>query len=469
MPAKELHFLSVDALSSLIATKKVSPVEVVRAHLERIDATEPTLNAFITRLDEEALASAQRAEREIQEGKNRGPLHGVPVGLKDLFYLKGVPNTSGSKIFQNFIPDYDSTVVSRLKEAGAIFMGKLNLHQFAFGPLGVNADYGDTRNPWDPSRLTGGSSGGSGAAASAGQCTITMGTDTGGSVRIPSALCGLVGIKPTYGRISRHGIAPLSWSLDHAGPMARTVEDCAIALSILAGHDPKDPSSSAKPVPDYRASLTTEIHGLRVGVPKEYFEAPIDPQVRAVTERAIGVLKELGAEIKEVSWPMYHQSGVVSTPIISAEAAALHRDLLIRRGREYDPIVRFRFEAGLFISSSDYLRALRARAVYNQQTADLFREVDLLAGPMEPVIAPPIGDREIVINGTPIDVMTALLQYSRPFNITGFPALTVPCGLVEGLPLGLQLVGRPFEEIAILNAGYAYQQATTWHQIRPDI
>ena len=469
MDAKELCFLSADGLSRLIASKEVSPVDVVQAHLERIQATEPVLNSFITRPGDEALEAARQAEREIQASRYRGPLHGIPVGLKDLYYVKGVPNTSGSRIFHDFVPDYDGAVAARLKEAGAILMGKLNLHQFAFGPLGVNADYGDMHNPWDPTRLAGGSSGGSGSAAAAGQCAITMGTDTGGSIRIPSALCGLAGIKPTYGRISRYGLAPLSWSLDHAGPMARTVEDCALVLNILAGHDPKDPTSAREPVPNYRASLTGNVRGLRIGVPKEYFEVPVDPQVKKAVMKALEVLEEMGAQVKEVSWPMYHQSGAVSAPIITSEAAALHRDLLLSRGNEYDPRVRWRLEVGLFISAADYVRALRVRAVYNRQARELFQEVDLLAGPTEPVVAPSIGASEVQINGNPVSVMAALLQCSRPFNLTGSPALTVPCGFSDGLPMGLQLAGRPFDEVTVLNAGYAYQQATEWHKRRPPI
>ena len=469
MDTTELCFLSAVELSRLMGSKDLSPVEVIQAHLERIEATEPALNSFITRPGEEALEAARRAEEEIGLGRCRGPLHGVPVGLKDLYYVKGVRNTSGSRIFDDFVPEYDGAAAARLKDAGAILMGKLNLHQFAFGPTGLNADYGDMHNPWDPTRMAGGSSGGSGSAAAAGQCTITLGTDTGGSIRIPSALCGLSGIKPTYGRVSRYGLTPLSWSLDHPGPMARSVEDCTLALGVLAGYDPRDPASANEPVPDYHAALTGDVRGLRVGVPREYFEVPLEPGVERAVRDALDVLRHLGAEVKEVSWPMFHDSGAISMIILYAEAAAHHRDLLVQRGNEYDPSVRWRFESGLFISGADYLRALRGRLVYTQVVRELFQDVDLLAGPMEPIVAPLIDAEGLQINGLEVDPIGALTQYTRPFNLTGYPALTVPCGFSDGLPVGLQMAARPFEEATALNAGHAYQQATDWHTRRPPL
>ncbi len=469
MNVTELCFLSAVELGGLIESKQVSPVEVVEAHLERIEATEPTLNSFITRPGEEALEAAREAEAEIVGGGYRGVLHGVPVGLKDLYYVAGMPNTAGSRIFGDFVPDYDGASAASLKEAGAILMGKLNLHQFAFGPTGHNADYGHMHNPWDPARVAGGSSGGSGSAAAAGQCAITLGTDTGGSIRIPSALCGLAGLKPTYGRVSRYGLVSLSWSLDHPGPMARTVEDCAAALQVLAGYDPRDPASANEPVPDYMAALSEDLSGLKIGVPREYFEVPVDAEVERLVRAALKTLEDLGAEVVEVDWPMYHRSADISKIILYAEAAAYHRDLLLRRGGEYDPSVRWRFESGLFISGPDYLRALRHRREYTESARELFEEVDLLAGPMEPVVAPPIVADSVSVNGEPVGVIPALTQYTRPFNLTGYPALTAPCGFSEGLPVGLQLAARPFEEATALRAGYAYQQATEWHKRRPPV
>lgn len=469
MDTTELCFLSAVELGKLIESKQVSPVEVVQAHLERIEATEGTLNSFITRPGEEAIAQARQAEAEIAAGDYRGVLHGVPVGLKDLYYVAGMPNTAGSRIFDDFVPDHDGTSAESLKSAGAILMGKLNLHQFAFGPTGLNADYGHMHNPWDPERVAGGSSGGSGSAAAAGQCAITLGTDTGGSIRIPSALCGLAGLKPTYGRVSRFGLVSLSWSLDHPGPMARTVEDCAAAMQVLAGYDPRDPASADEPVPDYMGSLSEDLSGLRVGVPREYFEVPVDAEVEKLVRASLKTLEGLGAEVVEVEWPMYHRSADISKIILYAEAAAYHRELLLRRGEEYDPSVRWRFESGLFISGPDYLRALRHRREYTESARELLQQVDLLAGPMEPVIAPPIEADAIPVNGESVGVIPALTQYTRPFNLTGYPALTAPCGFSEGMPVGLQLAARPFEEATALRAGYAYQQATDWHTHRPPI
>jgi len=465
----ELHYLSVGKLSELISTKKLSPVELTEACLHRVEATESRLNSFITPPGDEALAAARKAEKEITKGEYKGPLHGIPFAQKDLFHVEGMRNTCGSKILDRFVADRDSTVVSRLKNAGAIIFGKTNLHQFAFGPTGLNADYGHMHNPWDVGRLAGGSSGGSGSAVASGQCPLATGTDTGGSVRIPASLCGISGIKPTYGRVSRYGVEPLAWTLDHPGPMARTVEDCAIALQSMAGYDPKDPATSKQEVPDYRESLTGKVKGLRIGVPEEYWQSPVDPRVRASVEEALGVFKKIGATVKKVSWPMYKHSATISTPLIYAEATAYHRDQLLKRGREYDPSIRWRLEVGLFITAEDYLTALRAREAYNQETLGLLKDVDLLVGPTEPVVAPLIEATDLRVNGVPIGAIGALTQYTRPFNITGFPALSVPCGFVEGLPVGLQLAGRPFDEATVLNTGYSYQQATDWHERRPPI
>ena len=279
MDPLELCYMSAGQLSRRVQAKEVSPVEIVEAHLTRIGATEPVLNSFITLLPEEAQAAARRAETEIQAGNYRGPLHGIPVGLKDLFNTAAVRTTSGSRIFDNFVPQEDCTVAARFRQAGAILLGKLNMHPFAYGPTGENSDYGHMHNPWDPELVAGGSSGGSGSATAAGQCTITTGSDTGGSIRIPAALCGIVGFKPTYGLVSRYGLTPLSWSLDHPGPMVRTVEDAALTMNVIAGHDPRDVASAQVDVPDFTTALSGDVRGLRIGVPREYFEAPLDPEV----------------------------------------------------------------------------------------------------------------------------------------------------------------------------------------------
>ena len=470
MPGTELHYMSAWELSGLIRDRQISPVEVVEACLERIEATEPTLNSFITLLPEQARANAQRAEQEINRGNYRGPLHGIPVGLKDLFETAGIRTTSGTRIYDNYVPTEDCTVAAKFSQAGAVLIGKLNMHPLAFGPTGENGDYGHMHNPWNAERITGGSSGGSGSAAASGQCPITMGSDTGGSVRIPAALCGIVGLKPTYGRVSRAGLTPLSWCLDHPGPMVRTVEDAALAMNVIAGRDPRDPATADVPVPDYTEALSEDIRGLRIGVVKEYFETEIDPGVADLVQRAISELGELGAEIVEVSLPLYQYAQPISNAILSAEATAAHRDILLSDGDKLYPQVRDRLEEGLFITAAEYLRAQQARQVFCAQVAELLKDVDLLAGPVEPVTAPGILERRIDVGGESLPAVPLLTKYTRVYNITGSPAISVPCGFADdGLPVGLHLAGRNFDETTVLRAAYAYQQAHDWHHRRPPL
>ena len=470
MDTLEICYMSAGDLSKLVQNKEISPVEIIEAHLTRIDATEPVLNSFITLLADEARGAALQAEKDIQAGRYKGPLHGIPVALKDLYNTGGVRTTSGSRIFDNFIPTEDCTVAAKFQQAGAILVGKLNMHPFAYGPTGENLDYGHMHNPWNPDMVTGGSSGGSGSAAAAGQCTITTGSDTGGSIRIPAALCGIVGLKPTYGLVSRHGLTALSWSLDHPGPMTRTVEDAAITMNVIAGHDPKDVASAKVDIPDYTSALSGDIKGLRIGIVKEYFETPLDPQVRKAVMDAIGLLESMGAEVKEVSYPMFNQSQAISSTVLMSEATAYHRDLLEKDGHQiYEP-VRQRLEAGLFISAAEYLRAQQARTIFDNQGRSLLDDVDLLAGPTEPVTAPRIMASKVMAGEQEVGVVGALTQYTRPYNINGFPAISVPCGFSdENMPIGLQLAGKPFDELTVLRAAHAYEQATDWHTRRPPV
>ena len=470
MESLDLCYMSAGQFSKLIERKELSPVDIIEAHLARIEATEPVLNSFITLLPDEARAAARRAEADIQRGNYLGPLHGIPVALKDLFNTAGVRTTSGSRIFDTFIPDQDCTVAMRFRQAGAILLGKLNMHQFAYGPTGENPDYGHMHNPWDPEMVTGGSSGGSGSAAAAGQCTITTGSDTGGSIRIPAALCGIVGLKPTYGLVSRYGLTPLSWSLDTPGPMVRTVEDAALTMNVIAGHDPNDVASARVEVPDYTTALTGDVRGLRIGVPKEFFEAPLDPQVDQAVRDALSLLESMGAVVTEVSFPMFKDAQAIGTGILMSEAAAYHRDLLAKDGDKVYPPVRLRLEAGLFISAADYLRAQQGRSLLNNQVKKLLEEVDLLAGPTEPVTAPKLLATRVQAGEQSVGTTPALTQYTRPFNITGSPTISIPCGFSDaGLPMALQLAGRSFEELTVLRAAHAYEQATEWHLRRPPI
>jgi aspartyl-tRNA(Asn)/glutamyl-tRNA(Gln) amidotransferase subunit A len=466
----DVCFLSAGQLGRLIQKKEISPVEVAEAHLKRMELLEPTVNSFITVLSDQALAAAREAEKEILAGRYRGPLHGIPLGLKDLYYTEGIRTTSGSKLFDDFVPAFDSTVVARLKAAGTILLGKLNMHPLAYGPTGENGEYGDMHNPWNPALIAGGSSGGSGSAAVSGECTLTMGSDTGGSIRIPSALCGLVGFKPTYGRLSRHGLTPLAWSQDHAGPIVRTVEDCALVMNATAGYDPKDPTSLDVAVPDYTRCLTGEMKGLRVGVPKEYLEVPLDSQVKTTVWKAIDKLGQLGAVISDVSWPVYRYCTAISSAIQMAEATAYHSQLIRTHGSRIYPPVRLRLEAGFFLSASDYVQAQRARSLFYRESLDLFEKVDLLAGPTIPVTAFRIGTTRVNVGDKTAGVIGLLTQYTRPFNLNGFPAITVPCGFSdEGLPIGLQLAGRPLEEETVLKAAFAYEQSSDWHLRRPPL
>jgi aspartyl-tRNA(Asn)/glutamyl-tRNA(Gln) amidotransferase subunit A len=470
MNSIEICYFSVGQLGRLIRRKKLSPVEVVEAHLQRIESLEPTLNSFLTLLSDEAMRAARKAEREIRAGQYRGPLHGIPFALKDLYYVKGIRNTSGTKIFDTFVPSYDSTVAARFKQAGAILLGKLNMHPLAYGPTGENMDYGPMHNPWNPELITGGSSGGSGSAVAAGQCPLAMGSDTGGSIRIPGALCGIVGFKPTYGRLSRYGVVPLAWSQDHAGPMARTVEDCALTMNALAGYDPKDATSLNVSLPNFVSGLNRGVEGLRIGVIKEFFDGPIDPEVKEVVTTAIGRLRKLGARVSEISWPMVRYAMAIASTIQMVEATACHNQLIRVHGHELDSVVRLRLESGFFIPATDYVQSQRARTVFYNQSLEVFKKVDLLAGPTLPVTAFKIGTTEKRVDNQVMNVIPLLTQYTRPFNLNGFPAITVPCGFSgEGLPVGLQLAGRPFDETSVLRAAHAYEQATEWHRKQPPL
>ena len=464
----ELCFKTADQLGQLISSRQVSPVEIVQEHLKRIEKLEPALNSYIMILAESALKEARQCESEIASGLYRGPLHGIPVALKDIFFVKGIPNTYGSKINKDYIPQFNSTVVNRFKEAGAILLGKLNLHQFAFGPTGENHHYGNMHNPWNVDCFTGGSSGGSGSAVAAGEATLAMGSDTGGSVRIPSALCGIVGLKPTFGRVSKYGVNPLAWSMDHVGPMVRSVSDAALVLNAIAGYDQGDLCSVNLPVPDFTLSLGEDIKGIRVGIPKEYFDFPIDPQVKSAIDKAVVQLEELGAHISEVEWPIFKYAFAISTVLLITEASAALSRLVLEKGPEFQPGTRLRVEGGMFYSANDYLKAQRARRLFVRESSELMKRVDVLVGPMIPSGAPKIGQTEVKLGKEMQGIIPTLTQYTRAFNINGFPAMTLPCGFTNtNLPIGLQIAGRPWQEATILKVGYAFEQATKWHTIRP--
>ena len=464
----ELHYKSAEELARLIATRKLSPVEVVEAQVQRIEQAEGALNSYITLLAEEALKEAGQAERVVMAGESLGPLHGVPVAVKDIIHARGVRTTAGSRIMSDFVAQEDATVVERMRAAGAILMGKLNCHEFAFGATGTNPHYGNPCNPWDISRITGGSSGGSGAATAAGLAALTLGTDTGGSVRIPSALCGIAGLKTTFGRVSRYGVIPLSWSLDTVGPMTRTVKDAALLLGVIAGKDERDSFTSSRPVPDYVQALDGDIKGVRVGVIREYFFDGLAPEVESAVTEAIDVLERLGAELEEVSFPRIEETVAASTLILSAEGSAYHERYLRTRPQDYGADVRERFELGRMLLATDYVNAQRLRAVVSRQYAELMERVDVLVTAVCPIAAPRQGELFVDLDGEEQDVRTVLSRLTRPFNVVGAPALNLPCGFTsEGLPLGFQVAGKLLDEATVLRVGHAYEQATPWHRRRP--
>ncbi|MGH7376264.1 MAG: amidase [Candidatus Methylomirabilales bacterium] len=468
MPETDLPLLSLAEVARLLKRRTVSPVEVTRAVLDQIAAVNHRLNAFLTVTGDEALAAARRAERAIRAGRYRGPLHGVPVSVKDLVQTAGIRTTCGSRILADWIPDADATLIRRLREAGAILIGKTHLHEFAYGPTNLNPHYGPARNPWDPGRMTGGSSGGSGVAVATGCSYASIGTDSGGSVRIPAAICGVVGLKPTYGRISRAGIFPLSWSQDHAGPITRTVTDAALALQALAGFDPADPGSSRQPVPNFSRGLTAGVKGLRLGVPREFFWDDVDPEVAEAVKKAVVVLAGLGASVREVHWPMAAEAKALSFLIMGAEAFSVHERWLKERPEDYGPDVRQRLAQGVTILAADYLRAQRLRRRFIESLAAVFKTCDVLLTPTAAVAAPHLEETTLRWASGPETVTAALPRLTRAFNLTGTPVLSVPCGFTSGrIPVGLQVAGRAFDEATVLRVGHAYEQAAGIQVPRP--
>jgi aspartyl-tRNA(Asn)/glutamyl-tRNA(Gln) amidotransferase subunit A len=460
--------LGVADLARRIAAREVSTVEITRRCLERISALDPTLRAFITVAAETALEEARRAEAQVTAGGPLGPLHGVPVGLKDLFETRGLRTTGGSKILADFVPDRDATVVARLRAAGAVVLGKLNMHEFAFGPEGVNDHYGTTRNPWDVRRLAGGSSSGSAVAVAADMVAAALGSDTGGSVRIPAALCGVTGLKPTYGRVSRAGVLPLAWTMDHVGPMARTAEDCARLLTVIAGFDPADPTTSRRPVPDYTGALTGDVRGVRVGLLEGFFVDETDPEVRAAVETAARALESLGAVVDRAKLESARDVAAAAFAIVGSEALAYHAAWLRTRPQDYQADVRERLQMGVVIGGAHYVRAQQWRARLRTEVDRALERFDVLLAPTTPCTAPRLGETEAVIGGRRTDVRSALLRLTRPFNLTGHPACSLPCGLTpDGLPVGMQIVGRAFDEATVLRVADAYQRASDWHRRRP--
>lgn len=448
------------ALSRALHDKDISPVEVIRHLLKRIEKINPEVNAFITLLAEEALSSAIQAEKEIMEGKIKSALHGIPIGLKDLIYTKGIKTTMGSEIYKDFIPEFDAAVVEQLKEAGAIIIGKLNTHQFAYGPTGDRSYFGPVKNPHDLTKITGGSSSGSGAAVATSLCYAALGTDTGGSIRIPSACCGVVGMKPTFGRVSKYGVYPLCWTLDHIGPLTRTVEDNALVLSVLAGFDSRDPYSLEKEKEDFTRFLAQGIKGSVIGVPMSFYLENIQNEVRRKFEEALEIFKGLGAQIREVDIPRMKEISWAQQVTIRSEAYTEHEEHLRNMADQIEEEVRERLLSGIHSSLTDYIRAQQLKHMAKQVFDETLQEVDVLVTPTLPILPTKLQQREVEINSTVETVRSALTRLTGPTDFNGFPSLSIPCGTsLSGLPIGLQIIGRRFDEANLYRFGNTFEKA----------
>jgi aspartyl-tRNA(Asn)/glutamyl-tRNA(Gln) amidotransferase subunit A len=447
-----------------IASRRLSPVELTRSCLARIEALDGRINSFLLVRPEAALAEAAAAEAEIARGDYRGPLHGIPIAHKDIVETAGIRTTAHSKLLRNFVPQRDATIVRRLVAAGAVLLGKTATHEFAMGGPSFDLPWPPARNPWDTDRFTGGSSSGTGAAVAAGLILGGSGSDTGGSIRLPAAYCGVTGLKPTYGRVSRHGVLPLAYSLDHVGPLAWTVEDCAILLRAMAGHDPADPASAALAVPDYRAALRSDLRGVRIGVVRHFFTSDyrIDAEAESAIDAALATMRGLGAELREIRLSPLQDYGACGWLILIAESWAVHEKVMRQRFLNYGRMMRNRVVLGAFLGAGDYVQALRLRRALCDEMTAAMGEIDVLVTGIAQGEAPRIDE-----NPGYESFQRPLMM---PFNVTGQPAMAVRCGLSRNsLPLGLQIAGRPFDEATVLRVGHAYEQATDWHRRRPQL
>ncbi len=468
----DLAFSSIHELAPKIKDGTVSPVTLTEIALDRASNLNTALNAFLDVWHDEAIAAAKEAQRQIENGNYLGPMHGIPIGLKDLVDVAGKPTTGGSKVLEANIATSNATVTDRLNNAGAITIGKAHLVEFAFGSAGVNAYMGDVHNPWDLDKITGGSSSGSGAAVSAGLVYGALGSDTGGSIRMPASLCGIAGIKPTYGRVPRTGVLDLCWSCDHVGPMTRRTVDSAYMLNAIAGHDPQDFASSKQPVPDFAADIDKGLDGLRIGVPQHYFFDPeiVDPEVNNAVKNAIELLANNGADIVDIPMEWVGDGRSINVIITLAEATAVHENLLAEHADDYTPAVRSRIQSALDMPAVDYIRAQRARQAFSVKMAEATKDVDVLVTPTIPVLAhtieectPPLGE-VLAEKSHEIPLFTSI------FDVTGEPSLSVPCGFDStNMPIGLMVTGHAFDETTVLRVGHAYEELAGWHKQRPPI
>ena len=469
MNTTELCSMSIFEASQLISQKDLKPTELVEAHLSRIEKINSKLNAFITVMKKDALEQAHSVELEIQKGNSKGPLQGIPIGLKDLFNTKGVRTAAGSLVMDDFVPTTNSTVSDRLRKANAIIIGKLQMDEFAMGATSVNPHDGPARNPWDLKRITGGSSGGSAGAVAAKLCMGAMGSDTGGSIRIPATFCGIVGFKPTFGLVSRSGILPVSWSLDTVGPMTRTVHDAALILNAIVGHDPKDNSTTKQPIKDFSVRLDKGIDGIRIGVLTEAFSAVIEPEIREILRKAVSVLKDLGSQVYDTSISLTERREFTGV-IMQAEYASVHLKTYSSQKSKIGNQALKAIEDGLRIKGVDYVKAHQNRIQFNRDFDKIWKHFDVLVGPTERITAPTIENSPNRKVGESQNLSPGLSSLAKLFNTTGSPAITVPCGFSSnGMPVGMQIVARSFQDTRVLQVAHAYENATKWHRLQPSI
>lgn len=468
----ELVRMSLTGVADAIRRKKVSSVEVTRACIERAQQIQPTINCFIALEADDALKAAAKADQALRKrGAKIGPLHGVPLAHKDMYYRRGKISTCGSKILRDYRPDVTATVVERLAGAGAIWLGRLNMAEFAANPTGHNDHWGHCCNPWNPAHMTGGSSSGSGAAVAARACYGSLGSDTGGSVRLPAAACGVVGLKPTNGLISRYGIMPRSWSQDTVGPLTRTARDCARMTRVIAGADPRDPTCASSPVPNYERELAGGIKGLRIGVPINHYYEGATEDVRRCMELSLSVLASLGAKVIELEVPDPKRIFLLSNTVSVTEASVIHRKWMRERPQDYSLYVRSRIEPGFHIPATTYLEALNLRAHYlDEFMRTAYDKVDVLHTPVMVMPAPTLAETEPGASGAVAEIVGRITRNTRPTNYLGLPALSVPAGFSrQGLPVAFQLMGRPFSEALLFRAAHAYQRETDWHRRMPHL
>lgn len=459
--------MNIQEAGAALRARQVSSRELTQACLAKIEELNPSLNAFLTVTGDTALAAADAADRELAAGVDRGPLHGIPIALKDVFCTKGVRTTCGSLLFRDHVPDYDAAVTEKLAAAGSVMLGKTHMHELAYGVTSSNPHFGPVRNPWNRDRVPGGSSGGSGASVATEMTFMAMGSDTGGSIRVPGAFCNTVGLKPTYGRVSRYGVMPLDFSLDHMGPLTRTVRDAAIVLQALAGRDERDETSSHAPVDTYLPPEGVSIRGLRVGVPANFYFDRVDPDVAAAVRKMVQLAAGLGAEVQIVKVPDIKSLNAVGRVILLSEASAVFERFADRRG-EFGADVRVLFDQGALLPATDYVNAQRLRKQFRDEFARLFAGIDVLLTPTAPTVAKGIGESTILVDGVEEDFRLATTRLVRGINVIGYPAISIPCGFGEaGMPIGLQIIGRPFEERQLLGAAAALEDATEFHRKRP--